>query len=193
MSLPLEARAAMKYAILLLCISASVFAVCTCCAATHKLLDASGPAGAYSAAALERGIYNSLALNTRCAGANTTHDQETPILQRLKCLALDFACGIDCHDGRVCGLAAELCSDSNALEPAPMSLTRGRANRPTFEERRERDTTRGDRAERTPAASRMQAQVSPPTPTPVTIKSRGKTKNEKKTKNDRNISFLFSY
>ena len=55
----------MKFSFLVLCISASVLAaecqtthdeICAWCAATHELLDASGPVGAYLAGALERGI-----------------------------------------------------------------------------------------------------------------------------------------
>ena len=111
----------------MLCISASILAaehqtgndgICAWCAATHELLYASGPAGAYLTTALERGIYNSPE-KTHCrAGANTTHYKDMPILQHLKCLALDLAYRLDSSDGRVCGLAAEVCSDLNALDPA---------------------------------------------------------------------------
>ena len=205
----------MKFSFLAMCISASVLAaehhiaheeLCVWCAATHKLLeseqlDASGPAGAYL---VLHSHYTPLALYTHrtYSGADTTHVNHAPILQRLKCLALDFACGLDSHDGRVCGLAAELCSDSNALEPATTLSLIARANRPTFEERRrsERDTTRCEQNTPTPATSRTQAQESSSTPTPVTsqkcvvsVKNKTGKRRKKRKEIKKDLSHTQSY
>ena len=86
------------------------------------------------------------------------HDKDTPILQRLKCLALDFACGLDRHDGRVCGLAVELCSDSNAHISGDSNLIDERTREPTDVQRTPAERARYN----------TQAQEPSPSPTPVT-------------------------